>query len=94
MGKKNRYNPDAVSPPGATLKDALELHGMSQAEFCRVIGRPTKTINEIIKGKAAITAGTAIQFENALGIPAEFWVQREATYRLNLERLKRKRKKG
>ncbi len=75
------YQPTRVSPPGATLADILEERGITQADFAIRTGRPTKTINEIIKGKAGITADTAIQFEKALGNPAAFWLAREARYR-------------
>src|SRR6266852_3575138 len=54
---------------------------MSQDELADRTGRPTKTINEIIKGKAAITPETALQFELVLGIPATFWNNRERQYR-------------
>ncbi|CZG59367.1 TPA: helix-turn-helix domain-containing protein [Legionella pneumophila] len=75
------YQPDKVSAPGETLLDILEEREMSQVELSERIGRPLKTINEIIKGKAAITSETAIQLERALGTPAEFWNTREANYR-------------
>jgi addiction module HigA family antidote len=78
---KNQYIPDTVSSPGETLEELLESCGMSQAELSDRSGRPRKTINEIIKGKAAITAETAIQFERVLGIPAGFWIAREQNYR-------------
>ena len=58
---QNQYAPDVVSPPGETLLEILEDRGMSQAELAERTGRPKKTINEIIKGKAAITPETAIQ---------------------------------
>jgi addiction module HigA family antidote len=57
---------------------------MSQAELATRIGRPQKTINEIIKGKASITPETAIQFERALGVPAAIWNSLEAAYQLLL----------
>jgi len=78
---RNQYIPDSVSPPGETLEEVLEARGMSQAELAERAGRPKKTINEIIKGKAAITAETALQFERVLGIPAAFWIAREQHYR-------------
>jgi addiction module HigA family antidote len=77
----NRYLPDRVSPPGETLLETLEALGMSQADLAERTGRPRKTINEIIKGKAAITAETALQLERVLGIPAGFWINRERQYR-------------
>ena len=77
---KNQYNPDFVSPPGETLLETLEFIGMSQAEFAERTGRPKKTINEIIRGKAAITPETALQFEKVLGVSAGFWINREQNY--------------
>jgi len=87
VATRNEYAPDMVSPPGETLLETLEELGMSQAELARRIGRPKKTVNEIVQGKAAITAETALQFERALGIPAKFWLTREAQYRESLARL-------
>src|SRR3990167_3995486 len=85
---KLQYSPDRVSPPGDTLADILDERGMTQAELAERTGRPLKTINEIIKGKAAITSETAIQFERVFGTTAEFWSQREANYRAYLARQK------
>lgn len=83
----NNYFPDRVSPPGETLLETLEALGMSQADLAERTGRPRKTINEIIKGKAAITAETALQLERVLGIPASFWINRERQYRESQARL-------
>ena len=79
------------SPPGATIRDILEERGISQKELARRMRRPQKTISEIINGKARITPQTAIQFEKRLAGTAEFWVTREALYRLALARRKRKK---
>jgi HTH-type transcriptional regulator/antitoxin HigA len=84
---QNEFYPDYVSPPGETLSETLETIGMSQAELARRMGRPVKTINEIIQKKAAITAETALQLEQVLNIPASFWLQREQQYREALARL-------
>ena len=80
------YQPETVSPPGDTLLELLETIGMSQAELAERAGRPTKTINEIIKGKAAVTPETALQLERVLGVPASFWNNRERNYREALAR--------
>ena len=75
------WQPSWAVPPGEILLEALQERGMTQAELARRMARPPKTINEIIKGKAAITAETAIQLERTLGISARFWTNLEATYR-------------
>lgn len=69
------------------LLETLETIGMSQSELAKRMTRPTKTINEIVQGKAAITAETALQLEQVLSIPASFWMKREQNYREALARL-------
>ncbi len=83
MGKApvKEYLPDHVSPPGETLLETLEALGMSQAKLALRMGRPRKTINEIIQGKAAISAETALQLEQTLGVPASYWLSHEQHYR-------------
>jgi HTH-type transcriptional regulator/antitoxin HigA len=77
----NQYEPDSVSPPGDTLLETIQTIGLSQAELAERLGRPRKTVNEIIQGKAAITPETALQLEAVLNVPADFWINREARYR-------------
>lgn len=84
---QNQYTPNLVSPPGETLLEIIEELEMSQAELAKRMGRPKKTINEIIKGKAAITPQTAIQLERVLNTPANFWNNREQLYRQHLARM-------
>ncbi len=85
MTKKNptpevpETGPEALSPlPGEKLLEVLEERQMSQTELCQRTGRPKKTINEIIKGKAQLTAETAIQLEMVLGVEARVWTELEA----------------
>ena len=74
------YAPDYVIRPGVTVQDTIDTLGISQAELAERTGRPKKTINEIIKGKAAITPDTALQFEKVLGVPSTFWNNLERNY--------------
>jgi plasmid maintenance system antidote protein VapI/Zn-dependent peptidase ImmA (M78 family) len=79
--KLHSFRPDYAVPPGQTLLETINHIGMSQSELSIRTGRPTKTINEITKGKAAITPETSIQLEHVLGIPASFWNSLETNYR-------------
>ncbi|HEY3315123.1 MAG TPA: HigA family addiction module antitoxin [Bacillota bacterium] len=84
MGSNDRrgdFRPDYAVPPGETVLEAIQSIGMSQAELAKRLGRPLKTINEIIKGKAAITAETALQLERVLNVPASLWRNLESDYR-------------
>lgn len=80
------WQPTWAVAPGEILLEVLEERGMTQSELARRMGRPIKTINEIIKGKAAITPETAIQLERSLAIPAQVWNNLESNYRGALAR--------
>jgi HTH-type transcriptional regulator/antitoxin HigA len=77
---------DWAVPPGEILLEALHDRGMSQSELARRMGRPVKTVNEIVNAKAAITPDTAIQLELVLGISASFWNNVETIFREHLAR--------
>ncbi|MCH7972036.1 MAG: HigA family addiction module antidote protein [Chloroflexi bacterium] len=79
---------DQAIPPGETLSDELHARKMTQTELASRMDRPPKVVSQIIAGKKAITAETAIQLEDALGgISAMTWLRMEARYRLALARL-------
>ncbi|GBF34451.1 HigA protein [Desulfocucumis palustris] len=86
------YEPDYAVPPGETLLETIEKMGMTQSELAERTGRPKKTINEIIKGKAAITSETARQLERVLGIPANFWNNLEQNYREKLAEIEERKR--
>src|SRR5262245_25499825 len=78
--------PDYAVPPGKALLETIQALGMSQAKLAQRTGRPLKTINEIIKGKAAITPETALQLQHVLGVDAGLWNERQRKYREALAR--------
>jgi HTH-type transcriptional regulator / antitoxin HigA len=73
-----------LSPPGDTIQETIDTLGMSQIELAERMGKDKKNINQIIKGKEAISLNTANLLERILGIPANFWYEREKEYRQEL----------
>jgi HTH-type transcriptional regulator/antitoxin HigA len=47
------WQPDWVVTPGDLLLETLDDREMTQSDLARRMGRPIKTINEIVNGKAA-----------------------------------------
>ena len=83
----NQYVPDYLVTPGEVLEEYLEYSGFTQVSLANRTGLSTKTINEIIKAKCAITAETALKFERTLGRPAHFWSNLERQYQEDKTRL-------
>ncbi|MBI2860271.1 MAG: HigA family addiction module antidote protein [Chloroflexi bacterium] len=83
MATKTNAYPDIAIPPGEYLLEEIEARGISQKELARRMGRPLNAINEIVNGKKAITAETALQLEEVMPeIPARFWLNLETDYQL------------
>lgn len=74
---------ESVPSPGTFIVYELERRGWSQREFAEIIGRPFQLVNEIIKGKRAITTDTAVAIGAAFGDGPEVWLQREAAYQVS-----------
>ena len=90
MTKRNEYIPQTVSHPGFTLREKLVELGMSQKEFAVRSGKPEQTIVKVINGESSLTPDMAVQFESVLGIPANFWLNRQQNYDEALAREKRR----
>jgi HTH-type transcriptional regulator / antitoxin HigA len=91
MSTATLFQPDYAIHPGETLAETLEELGMSQAELAQRMGRPLQVISEIVQGKKAITAETALQLERATGGPANFWNSSQRNYEAALARLEEER---
>lgn len=85
--KPRQYNPDVAVPPGATILEMLAAKGMSQSELAERMKRPANKVNEILRGKRAITEETALELELVLGLSASFWLDLERVYQLTRRRL-------
>lgn len=69
--------------PGEVLQEEFLVPlGVSQNALARAIAVPPRRINEIVLGKRAITADTAIRLARALGTTPQFWMGLQADYDL------------
>ncbi|MCW1921039.1 HigA family addiction module antitoxin [Luteolibacter arcticus] len=65
--------------PGEVLReDFLIPLGISEYRVAKDIGVPPRRINEIVKGKRAITVDTALRLERYFRWPAEVWLNLQA----------------
>ena len=56
------------------LKEFLEPLGLTQTAFARRLDVSFPRLNEITRGKRAVTPDTALRLARVLGLPAEFWL--------------------
>ena len=77
---------DLPISPGEVLSEEIEALGMTQKDLALSLGRPLQVVNEIVRGKKAITEETALELERVLGVGAHVWLGLESTYKLTLAR--------
>ena len=83
MVTRTKAYPNIAIPPGEFLLEEIQARGLTQKELARRMGRPINAINEIINGRKAITAETALQLEEVMPeIPARFWLNLETDFQL------------
>ena len=70
--------------PGEILADELAELGMSAAELARILHVPPNRITQILNGKRAITADTALRLGQWLGTGPELWLNLQQNYDLRL----------
>lgn len=75
-----------IHPGEILLEEFMVPHGISQYEVAKVIGVSPRRINEIVHGKRAITADTAIRLARAFSMNDAFFSNLQADYELELER--------
>lgn len=68
--------------PGVTLREELEVRGMSAAALSRQLGVPSWRLRRIIHGQQAITPDTALRLGRCFGNEAEFWMSLQTQFAL------------
>lgn len=90
MDTKNTIIPFQATHPGVLLADELKSREINQKDFAVEMGMQRTMLNEILKGKRPVTADVALLLENALKIPADYWLKFQSQYELDKARIKEK----
>ena len=69
-----------VHPGEILLEEFLQPMGISQNKIANEIGVPPRRINEIVHGKRAISADTAVRLAKYFGTSDAFWLGLQADY--------------
>jgi addiction module HigA family antidote len=79
--------------PGEILEEEfLKPLGVAQYRLAKDISVPASRINEIVKGKRAITADTALRLAKYFGVAAQFWLNLQTHYDLEQEQARLKKR--
>jgi addiction module HigA family antidote len=73
-----------IHPGEVLVEDFLGPMGLSQYRLAKGIGVPARRINEIVHGKRSITADTALRLARFFGTSAEFWINLQTHFDLEV----------
>ena len=73
-----------VHPGEVLMEDFIEGFGITQNKLAVAIGVPPRRINEIVHGKRAVTADTALRLGKYFGVSAQFWLNLQTQYDLDV----------
>lgn len=75
-----------VHPGEILLEEFLKPMGISQYRLARQISVPPRRINEIVHGKRAVTADTALRLSRFFKTSERFWLNLQTQYDLEVEK--------
>lgn len=75
-----------IHPGEILLEEYLEPLGISQYRLAKDTSVPPRRINEIVHGKRAITADTALRLARYFGTSERFWLNLQTRYDLEVEK--------
>lgn len=83
MAKKTKTMPPVH--PGETLReDFLKPLGLTANRLAIELQVPVTRVNDIVRGKRAVTADTALRLARYFGTTPQFWMNLQANYDLEL----------
>lgn len=75
-----------IHPGEILFEEFLKPMGITQYRLARDIGVDPRRINEIVLGKRAITADTALRLSRFFGLSEPFWLNLQAAHDLEVEK--------
>jgi antitoxin HigA-1 len=75
-----------IHPGEILLEEFLKPLGLTQYRLAKSLSVPPRRINEIVQGKRAITADSALRLARFFGNSERFWLNLQTTYDLEKEK--------
>lgn len=73
-----------IHPGEVLMEDFIKGFEITQNKLAVAIGVPPRRINEIVLGKRGISADTALRLARYFGVSAQFWLNLQTRYELDL----------
>ena len=82
----NKKTVAPIHPGEILMKEFLEPMGITQYRLAKDISVVPRRVNEIVHGKRAITADTALRLSKYFGTSEKFWMNLQTRYDMELQK--------
>lgn len=89
MAESERFDPDWVVRPGATLVECADENGLSLRVLAQKCGLEPVVVTGVVTGRQRITEPIAERLAHGTGVSARMWLNLERNYREGLAAGKR-----
>ena len=79
---RSRIDGRVVHPGRILFESWMHPLDLSQNELARIMGVSARRVNEIVHGRRAITADSAVRLAKATGMTAHYWLALQADYEI------------
>jgi antitoxin HigA-1 len=84
MAKRRKRDIPPVHPGEILKTDFMEPLGLSVSAVSQAVGVPRTRLNDIVLGRRGITADTALRLARYFRVSAQFWMNLQTHYELEL----------
>jgi addiction module HigA family antidote len=81
---RSRIDGRPVHPGRILFESWMHPLDLSQNELARIMGVSARRVNEIVHGRRAITADSAVRLAKATGMTAHYWLALQSDYEIEL----------
>lgn len=82
----SRKQLDPIHPGEILREDLMRPLGITVSALARDVGVPANRISQIVNGKRALSADTALRLGKYFGMSPEIWLDLQSDYELRLAR--------
>ena len=87
---KENFIPIEAIHPTELIKDELKARGMQKRELAERLGMKAPNLSRFFSTKANITPAMALKLEEALGIPADYWLALQLSYERDMAAIRKR----
>ena len=76
--------PFAIHPGEILLTEFMKPYGLTAYRLAKELCVPVPRVNDVVRGKRAISADTVLRLGIYFGLPAQFWLNLQNDYDLRI----------